>query len=102
MNDRLDPNCITVANGRVPLFSLLLLDLEFAQLRGSFSGQISGDHPTTLQLYAGDTSYPTCVDSELRPIDARVTMGSDVGAMLYLIFINGLPTIPRVTLSLYA
>ena len=58
-----------------------------------------------LRSYLTGRTFRTSVDGELstaRPIEAGVPQGSVLGPVLYLVFTNDMPTVPGVTLSLYA
>lgn len=58
-----------------------------------------------LRSYLSGRTFKTTVDGHLstaRPVLAGVPQGSVLGPVLYLVFTNDIPTIPRVTLSLYA
>lgn len=58
-----------------------------------------------LRSYLTGRSFRVCVDGELsteRPIEAGVPQGSVLGPVLYLVYTNDMPTVPGVTLSLYA
>lgn len=58
-----------------------------------------------LRSYLTGRSFKTCVEGQLsttRGIEAGVPQGSVLGPVLYLVYTNDMPVVPRVTLSLYA